>query len=270
MGIGIGLVAGFLGGMAGAFISLFSVPLYTLWLGLPVKVALGTNSLASAVIGLLAAWVHLTKKTPNMKVAFPMMASGFMGASVGASISLGLSPEHLKIFFALLVFGAASWMLLRAFRPVTSDNKGLTATEKGGLLTAEGEWGGTAYRTNIILPAVGNFFIAVLAGIIGVGGGFLFTPMLHAVFGLPMMVAVGTGNFVKVANIGSQFIVRGIADTVIYPLAIFAMLGGYCGANFGRRLGCVVNTRCLRFIFGILLILVGLQYLGVKLGLGNA
>lgn len=55
MGIGVGLVAGFMGGMVGAFISMFSVPLYTMWLGLPLKVALGTNSLASGVIGLLAA-----------------------------------------------------------------------------------------------------------------------------------------------------------------------------------------------------------------------
>ncbi|MGJ3522875.1 TSUP family transporter [Nitratidesulfovibrio sp. D1] len=104
------------------------------------------------------------------------------------------------------------------------------------------------YRTNILYPAFGNFFIAALTGIIGVGGGFLFTPMLHAAFGLPMMVAVGTGNFVKVANIGSQFIVRGVADTVIYQLAVFAMLGGYCGANFGRRLGCDVGTRLAKLL----------------------
>ncbi|MDR3044871.1 MAG: sulfite exporter TauE/SafE family protein [Desulfovibrio sp.] len=270
LGIGVGMVAGFLGGMVGAFISLFSVPLYTLWLGLPVKVALGTNSLASAVIGLMAAMVHLSKKTPNMKVAFPMMATGFLGAGAGAYISLGMTPEQLKMYFSVLVFGAAFWMLWRGIRPAPAKSGGFVATEKQGPLYAGGEWNGVSYRTNILYPAFGNFFIAALTGIIGVGGGFLFTPMLHAAFGLPMMVAVGTGNFVKVANIGSQFIVRGVADTVIYQLAVFAMLGGYCGANFGRRLGCVVDTRYLRLLFGILLIFVGLQYMGIKLGLGSA
>lgn len=270
MGIGVGMVAGFLGGMVGAFISLFSVPLYTLWLGLPVPVALGTNSLASAIIGLMAAWVHLTKKTPCMKIAFPMMCTGFLGASTGAYISLGMSPEQLKTYFSVLVFCAAGWMLWRAFVPAKQKASGFVSTTKQGLLYAGGEWNGTRYHTNVLMPAAGNFFIAMLTGIIGVGGGFLFTPMLHAAFGLPMMVAVGTGNFVKVANIGSQFIVRGIADTVIYQLAFFAMLGGYCGANFGRRLGCVVDTRYLRLLFGILLVLVGLQYMGIKLGLGSA
>ncbi len=265
MGLAIGLVAGFMGGAAGAFISLFSIPLYTLWLGLPVKVALGTNSLASAVIGLFAAWVHFTKKTPNLKIAIPMMIFGFIGAAAGAYISLGIPAKTLKLCFSVLVFIAAGWMIYRVFFPKESRGAAWVKTDKKGPLIAEGTWRQETYRTDIITPGIGNFFIAVLSGILGVGGGFLFTPMLHAVFGLPMVVAIGTGNFVKVANIGSQFVVRGIAETVIYALAVFAMLGGYFGAHLGRRLALAVDPKYLRLIFGVALILVGLRYSGIKL-----
>lgn len=264
LGIGVGLIAGFMGGMVGAFISLFSIPLYTLWLGLPVKVALGTNSLASATIGLFAAWVHFQNKTPNLKIAGSMMICGFLGAGAGAYISLGIPGKTLKLYFSILVLGAAAWMLYRAFVPPKSADKGKIVSDKKGPLIAEGEWNGERYQTNIIAPGISNFFIAILAGILGVGGGFIFTPVLHAAFGLPMVVAVGTGNFVKVANIGSQFVVRGIADTVIYALAIFAMMGGYCGASLGRRLGCAVDPKYLRLIFGIALTIVGLRYAGIK------
>lgn len=260
-GIGVGLLAGFMGGMVGAFISLFSVPLYTLWLGLPIKVALGTNSLAAMVIGSFAAWVHFQKKTPNLKVAGSMMIFGLLGAAVGSHISLGLPSETLRMYFAILVFWAAGWMLYRAFIP-KKPKKGKVVSEKSGLFIAEGEWAGEKYRTNIIWPGILNFFISILAGLLGVGGGFMFTPALNACFGLPMLVAVGTGNFVKMANIGSQFIVRGIADTVIYPLAIFAMCGGYFGALLGRRVGCVVDVKYLRLIFGIALTVVGLKWVG--------
>jgi len=263
LGIGVGLLAGFLGGMVGAFISLFSIPFYTLWLGLPIKVALGTNSLAAAVIGLFAAMVHFYKKTPNMKIAGSMMFFGMLGAGAGAYISLGLSPKTLKLYFAVLVFYAAGWMLFRAFFP-KKQKEGKEVSQTSGPFIAEGEWAGEKYRTNIMWPGISNFFIAILAGILGVGGGFIFTPVLHASFGLPMVVAVGTGNFVKVANVGSQFIVRGVADTVIYPLAMFAMCGGFCGALLGRRVGCVVDAKYLRLIFGCLLIIVGLRWVGVK------
>jgi uncharacterized membrane protein YfcA len=265
MGVGIGLVAGFMGGAVGAFISLVSIPLYTLWLGLPVKVALGTNSLASAIIGLLAALVHLQKKTPNMKIAFPMMVAGVLGAAVGAYISLGLPSKTLKLYFSILVFLAAGSMIYRTIFPPKDEGAPWIKTDKKGFWYAGGEWLGRKYRTDIITPGIGNFFIAIISGIIGVGGGFLFTPMLHTAFGLPLVVAVGTGNFVKVANIGSQFIVRGVAETVIYPLAIFAMIGGYCGARFGRRLSMAVDPKYLRIFFGIALVLIGLRYLGIKL-----
>jgi uncharacterized membrane protein YfcA len=263
-GIGIGLLAGFMGGAVGAFISLFSVPLYTIWLGLPVKVALGTNSLASAIIGLFAAWVHFQKKTPNIKIAIPMMITGILGAAVGTYISLGLPPETLKLYFSVLVFLAAGSMIYRTIFPPKDEGAAWIKTEKTGFWIADGQWLGQPYRSDIITPASGNFFIAIISGIVGVGGGFLFTPMLHTAFGLPLVVAVGTGNFVKVANIGSQFIVRGVAETVIYPLAIFAMCGGYCGARLGRRLSLAVDPKYLRIFFGIALIIIGLQYVGVK------
>lgn len=265
LGIGIGLIAGFMGGAAGAFISLFSIPLYTLWLGLPVKVALGTNSLASAIIGLFAAWVHFTKGTPNIKLAIPMMIFGFMGAALGAYISLGIPSQTLKLYFAVLVFVAAGWMIFRVFFPKESHGAAWIKTDKKGFLIADGTWRNETYRTDIITPGIGNLGIALLSGILGVGGGFLFTPMLHAVFGLPMVVAIGTGNFVKVANIGSQFVVRGIAETVIYALAVFAMLGGYFGAHLGRRLALAVDPKYLRLIFGIALIIVGFRYVGITL-----
>jgi uncharacterized membrane protein YfcA len=264
-GIGIGLLAGFMGGAVGAFISLFSIPLYTLWLGLPVKVALGTNSMASAIIGLFAALVHFQKRTPNMKIAWPMMLAGLIGAGLGAYISLGISNKTLKMYFSILVFLAAGWMIYRVFVPKEETGAAWIKTDKKGFLIAEGQWLGRTYRTDIISPAVGNVFIALISGIVGVGGGFLFTPMLNAVFGLPLVVAVGTGNFVKVANIGSQFIVRGVAETVIYPLAIFAMCGGYCGAVLGRRLALAVDPKYLRIFFGLALIYIGLKFVGIKL-----
>ncbi|GAI33402.1 unnamed protein product, partial [marine sediment metagenome] len=38
-----------------------------------------------------------------------------------------------------------------------------------------------------------GFVIGVLSGLFGVGGGFLMTPMLNAVFGIPYNIAVGSG-----------------------------------------------------------------------------
>jgi len=36
--------------------------------------------------------------------------------------------------------------------------------------------------------------VGVLTGLFGVGGGFLITPMLNVLLGIPMPIAVGTGT----------------------------------------------------------------------------
>jgi hypothetical protein len=273
-GLGIGLVAGFMGGAAGAFISLFAIPLYTLWLGLPLKIAQGTNSLAATIIGFFAAWVHFRKGTANLKIAAVMMVFGIIGAAIGAKISLGMPTKELRFYFSSVVFLAALWMFYRAIKPTQyrgarwvhkyAENYE-NAEKKTPVPLIEGEWQGQKYKVDALTPGLGNLGIAILAGVLGVGGGFLFTPMLHFVYGLPMVVAIGTGNFVKIANIGSQFVIRGVAETVIYPLAIFGMLGGYFGAKLGRRLALAVDPRYLRAFFGAALIIVGLRFAGIKL-----
>jgi uncharacterized membrane protein YfcA len=46
---------------------------------------------------------------------------------------------------------------------------------------------------NLIAAAVLGAGVGTVAGMFGVGGGFLLTPLLHVVFGVPIEVAAGTG-----------------------------------------------------------------------------
>jgi len=81
-----------------------------------------------------------------------------------------------------------------------------------------------------------GFLIGVLSGLFGVGGGFLITPMLNAVFGIPYNFAVGSGLFQMIATSGAATIRHRKYGQVDCKLAIFLVLGSLPGAEIGAQI----------------------------------
>ncbi|NLT74376.1 MAG: sulfite exporter TauE/SafE family protein [Chloroflexi bacterium] len=79
----------------------------------------------------------------------------------------------------------------------------------------------------------------VLTGLFGVGGGFLITPMLSIVLGLPMPLAVGTGVLNILGTTTSNLYWRRKSNLADYKLAAVLFggnaMGAYLGANVLER-----------------------------------
>ncbi len=89
------------------------------------------------------------------------------------------------------------------------------------------------------LTILGALVIAVAAGLLtglfGVGGGFLVTPLLNVVLGLPMPIAVGTGvmNILGVSTAGLYW--RRKSNLADFKLALVLFGGNATGVYFGGR-----------------------------------
>ena len=80
-----------------------------------------------------------------------------------------------------------------------------------------------------------GFAVGVLTGLFGVGGGFLLTPALKALFGVPYPVAVGT-DLVQIFLTGTVSAYRhGRAGNVEWRLGLVLGAGGVAGAELGVR-----------------------------------
>jgi len=100
---------------------------------------------------------------------------------------------------------------------------------------------------NIILPiakvgvsipgVVGlGFVVGALSGLFGVGGGFLITPMLNVLFGVPYNFAVGSGLLQMVGTSTAAFLSHKTHGNVDYRLALFLLAGSLIGAEIGARI----------------------------------
>jgi len=75
--------------------------------------------------------------------------------------------------------------------------------------------------------------IGVLTGLFGVGGGFLITPILNIVLGVPMPVAVGTGAMQILGVTTSGLYARRRESKTDFKMAVMLFGGNYVGVQLG-------------------------------------
>lgn len=81
-----------------------------------------------------------------------------------------------------------------------------------------------------------GFIIGILSGWFGVGGGFLVTPMLNVVFGIPYNIAVGSGLCQMVGTTAAASLKHRSYGHIDYRLALFMLIGSIGGVELGARL----------------------------------
>jgi uncharacterized membrane protein YfcA len=89
----------------------------------------------------------------------------------------------------------------------------------------------------IALGALGiGAAVGVLTGLFGVGGGFLITPLLNALLGVPMPIAVGTGAMQILGVSVAGLYRRRHSGETDYKVAVVVFGGNYIGVRLGAAL----------------------------------
>ena len=93
----IGLVAGFVSGLLGVGGGIVMVPALTLWIGMPLRRALGTSLLVIAVLVIPGTIVHALLGNIDWAIFLVLVLGVVPGARIGARIALGVRERTLRI-----------------------------------------------------------------------------------------------------------------------------------------------------------------------------
>lgn len=117
---------------------------------------------------------------------------------------------------------------------------------------------GTA-RQRALWGAALGLGIGFIAGILGIGGGFLIVPLLM-LMGYPTKIAAATSAFTVVFSSATGFLghlaVGHFDWTLMISLAIVVIIGSQLGA---RVMAAQMKPRQLKQMFGAVLLFVGLK-----------
>ncbi len=125
------------------------------------------------------------------------------------------------------------------------------------------------FRTNSIWIVTQLFFVGILIGLIGAGGGFLIIPALMKIANLPIKKAIGTSLFIITLNslIGFLGDVQNIFIDWSFLLKFTSI--AVIGIFIGLYLQSFINDKVLKKIFGFFVLIMSFLIITKELFLNN-
>jgi len=212
--------------------------LLMVWFGYDFKeVVAATGLLLNGLTALSAAWVYYRKKMIDFAAGIPLTIAASLGAPAGAWITRFLPTRTLLWIFAFVVLFAGLRML--------------TQTQKA---EPEGLRGSAGQRA--LLGSVVGFGVGALAGMLGVGGGFLFVPLLMAM-GYPTRVAAATTALAVVFSSFTGFAGHLAVGHFDWTLMLWAGAAVVIGSQIGAHLMSTrIKPRLIKQMFAVVLLFV--------------
>lgn len=256
-------LAGSMGGIGGATLLV------------PVLVALGVEPATAAPLGLLtvgagslaAAARQLDEGLVHHRLGVTVELAAATGAAGGAIVSADIAPELLARVLGVAALVGAVAALAR--RGVRNPPVGIFAEE------LPGEWPGTLGGQYLLdgevvpyqarhLPAglAASLLAGVVAGLSGVGGGFLKTPAMSEIMRVPVKVAAATTTFTLGITASVGLVVYARQGRLDPDTGAAAMLGALAGGLVGARLQTRAHAVTLRRVTGLLLLVVAVVVIG--------
>lgn len=249
---------GSLGGLGGAVLLV------------PTLVLVGVSPVAAAPLGLLtvaagslaASAQQLRSGLVHERLGVVTESTAVAGALAGALVSALVPGAALAVLLGLVAIAAGVAGLAQ---------RGLRNPPQAAFVAeAAGEWPGTlggvyrlgqqgvpyqARRVPLGLACTGG--AGLLAGLVGVGGGFVKTPVMREIMGIPIKVAAATSLF----TVG----ITAAAGLTVYAaqgrIDVHAGAAAVIGALVGGRLGGLAQTRLpptpSRVVVACLLVAIG-------------
>jgi uncharacterized protein len=258
--VSMGMATGLVGSLLGLGGGVFLVPLLTLAIGAPIRVAIAASLISVIATASASATVNLNRGLVNMRLGLALEVATSVGGLLGGITSSLLTHRQLFFGFGLTLCAMGIVMAARAGRRnVIAD----TSQDPGWLGGRIEEAGRTyVYRVKRLpLALFASLVAGAISGLLGVGGGIIKVPVLSAFCGIPIRVAASTSTFmIGVTAAASAFIYFGRGQ-IDLPLTAAIALGTLPGSLLGTHLSDRVHARSLKVIMALVLILVAARML---------
>ena len=292
-----------MGGVSGAFLLL---PFQMSFLGYTNPSVSATNQLFNVVAIPSGVYRYCKEGRMVWPLTWIVVAGTLPGVFIGAVVRVAYlpNPRHFKLFAAgvLLYIGLK---LLRDLLKKNSDNSNKTNSERRFLEVVRrhrSKAAGRGISQNSLRPVVKvthfnlkrlgytfydetfdvsfwgiftlSFFVGIVGGIYGIGGGAIIAPFFVTFFGLPVYTVAGAalmGTFVtSVAGVTFyQAIARFYPNMSVAPdwfLGILFGLGGAAGMYLGARCQKFVPAKAIKWMLAVIIVFTALKYVTAFFG----
>jgi hypothetical protein len=258
----VSFVAGLLGSLTGLGGGVVLVPLLTILFHVDIRYAIGASLVSVIATSSGAAASYVKEGFSNIRIGMFLEIATTLGAVLGAFVATWIPTHALEIIFgSVLLYSAYLSRKTRplALRDLPPNPLATRLRLNGSFPTAEG------VRTYNVQNVPAGFSLMLgagtLSGLLGIGSGAVKVLAMDQAMRIPFKVSTTTSNFmigVTAAASAGVYLSRGYVDP---GLSMPVMLGVLAGSLLGSRILMKAETKSLRLVFSVVILVLGLQML---------
>jgi uncharacterized protein len=258
----VSFAAGLLGALTGLGGGVVLVPLLTILFHVDIRYAIGASLVSVIATSSGAASAYVKEGFSNIRIGMFLEIATTVGALAGAYLAAWIPTAAIATIFGLTLLYSA--YLSRRVRPpemrnLPPDRLATRLKLNGSFPDLEGE---RSYNVQRVPGGFSLMFGAgALSGLLGIGSGAVKVLAMDQAMRIPFKVSTTTSNFmigVTAAASAGVYLSRGYVDP---GLSMPVMLGVLGGSLTGSRILVKAETKSLRLVFSVVILVLGLQML---------
>ncbi|TFB24273.1 sulfite exporter TauE/SafE family protein [Filobacillus milosensis] len=209
--------------------------------------------------GLSSTLTYLKNKRVDIHSGLIFLIGSIPGALVGVWLNNYVDIESFELYFGILMLLLASLFFVKDKLLKHAQNKDLSQKKFYVHRQFEINNETVVYSFSVVLGLIISFFVGLISGLFGIGGGSLMVTAMILFFSFPAHIAAPTSMFmIFVSSIFSTG-AHVFAGHVIWEYAIMAVPGAWIGGVLGAKLNQRLNSNILEWILRLLMIIIGVR-----------
>ena len=260
-----GFLVGFMSGLFGVGGGFLMTPLL-IFMGIPPSTAVGTEAvqiLGSSVSGAIS---HGRKKNIDYEIGIFLLIGGIFGSTVGVIIFNFLKESGnidliINILYVIFLATIGILMLIESTLSILRKDEVQVRKKKRrtflDYMPMKLRFKRSKIYISIFLPITIGIIVGLLSALMGVGGGFIMVPAMIYLFRMNTISAIGTSLFqIVFITLNVSILQATYNQSVDLILAIFLLIGGVIGAQFGSKLTSRFRGEQIRVLLAIIVMIV--------------
>lgn len=266
----IGIAAGTLGSLVGLGGGIITVPaliylnrVFPEVFEISPQVAVGTSLIVIIFTGLSSTLSYMKLQKVDYRSGFIFFIGSGPGGIVGAWLNSYFNVETFLLYFGIFMLFVSTLLMLRnRIKPLEVKPGKHTITNN----YTDHHGVEKMYGYHPPIAIIISFFVGMIGGLFGVGGGALMVPAMLLLFAFPPQIAVATSMLMILLSSITSSIAHISMNNIDWLLALILVPGAWFGGKLGVYINSKLESNTIVIILRIALLIIGFRliYQGIS------
>ena len=247
----ISFIISLYGSLLGFGGGIFMVPILITFFNYPLHLAVGTCMVSLVGSALISTYFNRKDSFVDFKMGILLELPTMIGVVLGSLLLTYIDPKKLEYLFAAMVFLLGLTFFIKIKRQ--NEHK-ITFFSRLNMLKPrmiiKNPKNFVAYRISVVMLVFFGSVSGILAGLFGVGGGFMKTPIMLKVFKIPPKIATATALFMIVITSVTGSITHYLQGHINFNKSWPVIFGFALGAFVGKKINTHLQDKTLEKMIG--------------------